>query len=74
MNLRKPQKLCVLQFVNCCRKHLTLHSNPPHFLRVLKQDDNIVCNYTRELMLASGHVDERSTDNIATGSIAHTSY
>ena len=73
-NLRKTKKLCVFQLVNNSRKHLTLHSNPPYFIRVVKQEDNIVCNYTTELMLASEHVDERRTDNTATGSIADTSY
>jgi hypothetical protein len=74
MNLRKIKKLCVLQLVNCCRKHLTLHSNPPYYIRVVKQEYNIVCNYTTELLLASEHVDERRKDNTATGSIADTSY
>ena len=74
MNLRKTKKLCILRLVNSCRRHLTLHSNPPYFIRVVKQEDNIMCNYKTEPMLAGEHVDERRTDNTAKGSIVDTSY
>jgi hypothetical protein len=43
-------------------------------MRVVKQEENIVRNYTTELMLAWEHVDERRTDNTATGSRVDTSY